>query len=80
MRMLLLLLALGSLSCSGPRYQQVIGQHTERCGLTGENVTPEPACGVAILDSETGTVFVRDNAEWLEENPITGKVTIHHLN
>ncbi len=41
---------------------------------------PEPGCGVMILDTETGSVFIHRATDWQEENPHTGKITLHDLN
>lgn len=73
----LMALALIMASCSemkdGYRYREISNPHPE-CGAT-----PEPGCGIAILDTQTGTVYVRDSLGWWEEHPQTGKIIQHKL-
>jgi hypothetical protein len=44
----------------------------------GNNALPD-GCGVMILDTETGNLLIHRSSDWLEENPHTGKITIHDL-
>jgi hypothetical protein len=64
----------------GGRYQQVSNPPAIFCPATNGNTMPEPGCGVMILDTETGNLFIHRPTDWQEENPHTGKITLHDLN
>jgi hypothetical protein len=63
-------LALGECGSDG-RFQAITNTHTN-CGDK-----PDATCGIGVLDTRSGTVFVRDNAFWREEHPQDGAVTAH---
>lgn len=37
-------------------------------------ISKEFACGIALLDTQTGTVYLRNAGGWTEEHPQAGKV------
>jgi hypothetical protein len=61
------------------RYQPISGPPAVSCPSTIGNGLPQDGCGVMILDSQTGALFVHRTTDWLEENPRTGEVTLHDL-
>lgn len=71
--LLLALLLVSVSACGRSKYQQIANPHPE-CGPL-----PEPGCGIAILDTQTGTIYVRDSLGWWEEQPQSGKITRHKL-
>jgi hypothetical protein len=62
------------------RYQQISNPPATFCTPLGQNTLPPPGCGTAILDTQTGTIFIHEATDWREENPHTGKIAIHDLN
>jgi hypothetical protein len=62
------------------RYQQIVNPPATFCPPLGQNTLPPPGCGIAILDTQTGTIFIHEATDWREENPHTGKIVIHDLN
>jgi hypothetical protein len=62
------------------RYQQITNPPAIFCPPLEHNTMPEPGCGIVILDTETGTIFIHRATDWQEENPHTGKVQVHDLN
>jgi hypothetical protein len=54
------------------RFQQINNPHPPECG-----VNPWNGCGITVLDTQTGTIFTREQSAWWEESPQTGKWTIH---
>jgi hypothetical protein len=62
------------------RYQQIHNPPPTFCIPVGQNTLPPPGCGITIIDTQTGTIFVHEETDWREENPHTGKFTIHDLN
>ena len=59
------------------RYQQITNPPAVLCLATGLNTTPEPGCGLMILDTQTGTIFIQRGSDWLERNPHTGLNSVH---
>jgi hypothetical protein len=85
---LVIAMALPFLSCGssnpaprvGGRYQQITNPPEVFCPATNGNIKPQPGCGVMILDTESGNLFIHRATDWQEENPHTGKITLHDLN
>jgi hypothetical protein len=65
---------------AGGHYQQITNPPGVFCPATNGNTMPEPGCGLMILDTETGSVFIHRATDWQEENPHTGKIKLHDLN
>jgi hypothetical protein len=61
------------------RYQQIENPNPPLCIPVGMNIKPPPGCGVTILDTQTGSIFIHTGVDWLEEDPHTGKVAIHDI-
>jgi hypothetical protein len=51
------------------RFQQITNPHPPECG-----VNPANGCGLTILDTQTGTIFTREQSSWWEDSPQTGKL------
>jgi hypothetical protein len=64
---------------AGIRYQQITNPPAIFCPATNGNTMPEPGCGLVILDTQTGTIFIHRATDWQEEDPHTGKIAIHDL-
>lgn len=62
------------------RYQQISSPSATFCPPLGQNTLPPPGCGITILDTQTGTIFIHEATDWREEDPHTGKTAIHDLN
>jgi hypothetical protein len=79
----LLLMACGTAPAgsfqTGVRYQQITNPPAVFCVPMNGNTMPEPGCGITILDTQTGTIFIHRATDWQEEDPHTGKITLHDL-
>ena len=69
--------ACDSESTNAGRYQQITNPPVVSC--TSESRFTAPDCGLMILDTKTGTIFIREMSDWREENPHTGLVEEHPL-
>lgn len=61
------------------RYQQIENPNPPLCVAFGPNIKPPPGCGITILDTQTGTIFIHRGMVWLGENPHTGKSELHDI-
>ena len=61
------------------RYQQINNPNPPLCAPIAPNVIPTPGCGVTILDTQTGAIFIHRGIDWEEDNPHTGKAELHNL-
>jgi hypothetical protein len=61
------------------RYQQISNPPPTFCPPLGQNTMPPPGCGLVILDTLTGAIFIHEATDWREEDPHTGKIAIHDL-
>ena len=85
MRILILVaLSFLSVACEAHRYQQVANPPLDRDALAAActppgGTLPAAGCGLTILDTQTGTIFIREPILWREENPHTGNSEEHPL-
>lgn len=77
--MMLLVTCVPSSSTPAGRYQQIENPTPPLCMANAPNIKPPPGCGITILDTQTGTIFIHRGMDWLEENPHTGKSEIHDI-
>jgi hypothetical protein len=64
---------------SAGRYQQISNPNPPLCLPEGPNIKPNPGCGITILDTQTGTIFIKEYGGWHEESSISGKTEDHVL-
>jgi hypothetical protein len=82
----LVILYLAAVACDptpskAGRYQQINNPRPASafCPEPGAGSIFDPDCGLTILDTWTGTIFVRQQGQWHEENPQTGHFEEHPL-
>jgi hypothetical protein len=64
----------GCQSSNTNRFREIQLPHPIQCdGLPTLTKVGGPGCGLAILDAETGKVFIHEGSDWLEQDPHTGK-------
>jgi hypothetical protein len=75
------ILCLVTLACDSKagRYKQINNPRYEHASAVCPDPGRDPDCGLTILDSSTGTIFIRQSGQWREENPHTGHFEEHSL-
>jgi hypothetical protein len=85
LRLLLAISATSLLGCGSKmgRYREITNNPHPACGpnnTSGASTDPFLfGCGIAILDTETGTVYLRRQNAWSQEQPQTGQVSTTDL-
>jgi hypothetical protein len=62
------------------RFREIHLPRAVQCdGLPTITTVGGPGCGLAIMDTQTGTIFIHEGSDWLEQDPHTGKSTWRNI-